>query len=357
MKRRYQQNQCNLIREHFREHPYFRLCKTVFDVFLDSHPTMILTPEQLFADASKTLDDILRTQDEEYCKSLWTNTYNMYREQDGTSCNIDDTKFEVAILFYSVMYALLAVNHSHYRGTLHRLLHQTIYKFFGNDKNLTGNRCIEIEKVLKPLVNKQTSEMLTWMEEYFVNVVSLTTEIDSLLHSSKPCKSKTKKDKNKSTLYTLYYNCNDKNLRTKRINFVRRKWEEWNWIETNTDIEDFEDFFDGKPRDCQLKWKANNAVLSLLIAELDKQYFITKQTGCSPRSVVINQFKRSYDKHTKRVDELDKLKIFWTIQLLDFKNSLALPQLPYRQGDDISDAALQEVFAGNLHITKDLNKS
>ena len=45
-----------------------------------------------------------------------------------------------------------------------------------------------------------------------------------------------------------------------------------------------------------------------------------------------------------------------TVKLLNYNVSLELPQLPYRQGEDISDNALQEVFAGNMHITKDLNK-
>ena len=78
--------------------------------------------------------------------------------------------------------------------------------------------------------------------------------------------------------------------------------------------------------------------------------------GCSSRAVVTNQFKKSYDKHDDRVDNNNKSRIEWIVRILNFKVPFELPQLPYNQGDDISDKALQEVFAGNLHITKDLNK-
>lgn len=101
----YQQNQWNKVKEHFREHPYYKFCKTVFDELQKLCPTMVMTPEQLFVDASLTLDSILQTGDKsaEQCHSLWTEKYNQYREQDQMTGSPEDTKAEVAMLFYMLI--------------------------------------------------------------------------------------------------------------------------------------------------------------------------------------------------------------------------------------------------------------
>ena len=78
MAKKYQQSQWDRLKEHFREHPYYKLCRTIFDMFQEACPTMVMTPEKLFVDASQTLDRILQTGDisKELCKSLWNDTYN-----------------------------------------------------------------------------------------------------------------------------------------------------------------------------------------------------------------------------------------------------------------------------------------
>lgn len=103
--KRYQQNQWNKLKEHFHDHPYYKLCKTVFDEFQKLCPTMVMTPEQLFVDAAQTLDSILITGDKfaERCHSLWTEKYNQYREQDQGTGDKSDTMAEVAMLFYMVI--------------------------------------------------------------------------------------------------------------------------------------------------------------------------------------------------------------------------------------------------------------
>ena len=351
--KRFQPNQCNKIREHFSEQPYYKLCQSVFEIFLRVCPSMVMTPEQLFSDAINTLDSIITTGDAStyYCKSLWNNTFITYREQDGTENDKDGTMTEVAMLFYMVMYGVMAVNNSHYRGTLLRTLHEAICRFYGREK------CFGLETMLRQPVNQHTADVLKWMETYFSSTESLSKEIESVLHPAKS-KGKTPTQKtNVPVLYTLNYLCEDDSLRIKRINFVRRKWEEWGWLEPNTNVTDFEHFFSGKPRDCQLKWNASNAVLSLLLVKLlGMTDCFGHTTGCSPRSVVMNQFKRSYDIHEERVDSINRSRIDWTVKLLNYNVSLELPQLPYHHGEDISDKALLEVFAGNMHITKDLNQ-
>ena len=172
----YQQNLYDKLNECFREHPYYKLCQTVFEVFLESCPTMVVTHEQLFVDASMTLDRILLNGDKlaERCHHLWTEKYNQYRKQDQTAGDKDDTKAEVATLFYMVMFGVTAVNHSHYRGTLQRTLHDSICKFYGTKE------CLDIEQKLQDPVNLHTDEMMDWMTEYFASKHSLTKEFDAL---------------------------------------------------------------------------------------------------------------------------------------------------------------------------------
>lgn len=174
----YQQNQDDKLKEHFREHPYHKLCRTVFGVFQEECPTMMMTPCQLFEDAAMTLDILLQTGDfsTERCQDLWTDKYAPYRERDGRNGGgaEETTKTEVAMLFYMVMYGLQAVNHSHYRGTLQRTLHACICKLYGMRK------CLDIERKLREPVNRHTAEIMAWMEEYFTGTGSLTEEIRSL---------------------------------------------------------------------------------------------------------------------------------------------------------------------------------
>lgn len=179
---KYQPNQCKLIRERFRDHSYYVLCLTVFDVFQELCPTMVMTPEQLFADASNVLDTILcaKEETEYYCKRLWTNVINEYHAQDMTAGDTNTTT-KVAMVFYSVMFALQAVNNSHYKGTLQKLLHDIIWDYYGKTKDSTINRCLDIERKLKPKVNLHSHDMFSWMQKYFVSRDTLTNSLSELL--------------------------------------------------------------------------------------------------------------------------------------------------------------------------------
>ncbi len=345
------------LKEHFRDNIYYKLCKAIHDVFLLHNSTILLSTEQLFVDAVITLDLLIDKKDKEgdYCKELWSNTLGKYRDRDSNHAGMEVSMAEVAMFIYSVIFGLTSINKAHFKGTLCRILHESVYRMWQTDKI---KHSVTIEPKLRPAVNVFTEDLIAWMKEYFDGTERLTKEISEVLTPPKANKNKKineiPKDK---TLFTLKYNCKDEVLRVKRINFVRRKWEEWGWIEKNTDVKDFECFFGGQPRDCQLKWKSSSSVLYLLISELLKQRKIfAKQTGCSARSVILNQFNVEYDNHKNRVDDTNKLRIEWSVEILNYFKPLNLPQLSYHQGEDISDAALQEVFTNNLHITKDLNK-
>lgn len=353
MVKRYQQNQYNKLKEHFREHPYYKLCKMVFDEFQKLCPTMVMTPEQLFVDAAQTLDDILQTGDKsaEQCSNLWTEKYNLYREQDQTAGDKDDTQAEVAMLFYMVMYGVATVNHSHYQGTLQRTLHECIHGLYGN-----GN-CTNIEQKLREPVNQHTIEMMAWMAEYFMSSQSLTKEIDLIFHPNRKAGTKEPRKKKETIYYTLPYKCPDVNTRVRRVNIIMRKWQEWKWIEEPKIVDDFDHFFDGEPRNCNLKWIGKPAaILTELLKQLLVQHYMNKATGVTARSIVLNQFGQKPSGNKERIDAQGWERINMTIYILDYNKPLPLPKKGKGEGDDISDLALQAVFARDLNITKDLNR-
>lgn len=351
MARKYQQNQPDKIKERFCEHPYYRLCKTVFKTFQEIYPTMVMTPEQLFEDASRTLDMILQTGDvtTELCQELWTEKYNQYRKRDQMAVSEDGTKTEVAMLLYMVMYGLMAVGHSHYRGTLHRTLHDSIWRLYGQKV------CIDVEQRLHGRVNQHTNEMLAWMMEYFTSTDSLTNELNMLFHPDrKPRESNKKKE---IIYYTLPYNCPDEATRVNRINIVMRKMQEWEWIEEPLTADDFDHFFDGDPRYCNLKWIGKpRAILTELIKQILNQHYMSKKTGVSARSIVMTQFGQAPSGNKERIDAQNWERIKLIVYILDYKKPLPLPKKGNNEGFDISDLALQSVLAKELHITKDLNR-
>ena len=144
----------------------------------------------------------------------------------------------------------------------------------------------------------------------------------------------------------------------KRVDIVYRKWIEWDWIDEETTAADFDAFFEGAPRYCNLVWKKNSTVLSFLLRNLlsylnrYKKKIITEQTGQSATSLVREQFGKTANFDEKRLKDEDWLRIKATVYLLDIFNPL-----PFREGGgdddfDTSDAALQAVLSGMLRQTK-----
>ena len=315
-----------------------------------------MTPEQLFVDAAQTLDRILCDGDisTEMCQDMWIGKFTQYRESDEKVGGKEDaTKTEVAVLFYAIMYALQTVNHSHFRGTLQKTLHDSIFKlYYGGDIK----RCLSVEQKLREPVNQHTIEMMKWMEVYFPSTESLTKEIELLLNPNRKTGTKVSK-KNKETIYyTLPYNCPDTNTRVKRVNIVMRKWQEWKWIEEPEFADDFDHFFDGEPRNCNLKWIGRLYILTELMKKLLEQHYMNKVTGLSARSIVKNQFAKTPSGNKDRIDSQNEERIKMTLYILDYNKPLPLPPKGKGEGEDISDLALQEVFAKELHVTKDLNR-
>lgn len=139
----------------------------------------------------------------------------------------------------------------------------------------------------------------------------------------------------------------------RRVSLVFRKFGEWKWIDKNTCSEDFDAFFEGNPRHCNIAWIANTTILTILLHELIQQDYIQPQTGLSAKSLVEKQFGKTPNSDRKRLDSTSDERIKLTCLILDVNNPL--PEA--RRGDseenyDASDEALQAIYTGLLHSTK-----
>ena len=139
----------------------------------------------------------------------------------------------------------------------------------------------------------------------------------------------------------------------KRVDIVFRKCTEWEWIDKNSKADDFDAFFEGEPRHCNISWTANTTILTILLQELIKQPYIQKQTGCSAKSLVEQQFGKTANSDRSRLDNISEERIQLILLILDINNPLPEPRGRGGAEDvDIKDAALKEIFAGQLRSTK-----
>ena len=138
----------------------------------------------------------------------------------------------------------------------------------------------------------------------------------------------------------------------KRVDLVFNKWNKWGWIDAQTATNDFDSFFEGEPRHCNITWKANTTLLTILLQELLEQPYITKQKRQSPSSMVRGQFGLTPNFDKKRLAEDDDFKIDVTVYLLNIDNPLPLRKGGEDDDHDTTDAALQAVLSGQLRSTK-----
>lgn len=142
--------------------------------------------------------------------------------------------------------------------------------------------------------------------------------------------------------------------KSKRVDIVFRWFNEWGWLDDETNPDDFEHFFEGKPRHCNLTWKGNGTILTILLRELIKQPYIIKQTGCTANSLVEQQFEKSPSFNRSRLTQEDEDHIKWVLYVLNPKNPLNDGQ---RRNDDEDDdfirlAVADAILSSELRIGK-----
>ena len=185
--------------------------------------------------------------------------------------------------------------------------------------------------------------------------------IQNIYYEKKPSSPKANKksekkptsDKPKTLKYYTHGNNGKLMEQRKRVTIVYRKLNEWGWIDDNTTANDFDSFFEGEPRHCNITWIANTTILTILLQELLKQPYLTEQTGCSAKSLVEQQFGKTANSDRTRLDEDAEEKIKLILLILDTRNFL--PEGRGRNTNeeyDIQDAALKAIFEGQLRSTK-----
>ena len=182
---------------------------------------------------------------------------------------------------------------------------------------------------------------------------SKTTYSKGVGNTSKKEREKKPSGKPKTLKYYMHGNNSVLIRQRKRVDIVFRKWNEWGWIDDSTSPDDFDAFFEGEPRHCNIAWMTNATILTILMQELLKQHYIEKQTGCSAKSLVENQFEKTPNSDKTRLDADSKEKIKLTLLILDIQNPL--PEGRGRNNEDefdIKDEALREIYAGKLRSTK-----
>lgn len=140
----------------------------------------------------------------------------------------------------------------------------------------------------------------------------------------------------------------------RRVHQIFNMWNRWGWIDEQTGIADFDAFFEGEPRHCNIAWKASSTILTILLQKLLKQTYIVRQTGCAAKSLVEQQFGKTANSDRSRLDTISEERIELTLFVLDPQNH----EIVFQKSDnlsemqDIQDAALMEIFAGHLRSTK-----
>lgn len=187
------------------------------------------------------------------------------------------------------------------------------------------------------------------------NVFHNNADKPATAKKSAPKKKSEKKVSDKPHTLKYYTHGNKGVLRKQRerVNIVFRKLNEWRWIGDKTAPDDFDNFFEGERRFCNITWTGNSTILTFLLQGLLQQPYIERQTNCSATSLVKKQFGKTANFDRSRLDQDAEVKIRLIILILDINNPLPERRNRETDGDyDTSDAALMEICSGNLRSTK-----
>lgn len=201
-------------------------------------------------------------------------------------------------------------------------------------------------------------------QQFFGPISNCTFMMPSATSSSKQKpkvakpKAKTERKSSGKPMTLKYYTHGNNGVlmrQRKMVHQVFKMWKRWGWIDEQTAIEDFDAFFEGVPKHCNITWTGSNTtILTIMLQNLLKQSYFEEQTGCAARSLVEQQFGKTANFDRTRLDNDMEKKINITLFVLDpqnydliFHNSDDLSKV-----EDIQDAAIQEILAGHLRSTK-----
>ena len=166
------------------------------------------------------------------------------------------------------------------------------------------------------------------------------------------------KKRNTSAPYTIRYINPNQQSRTKRLKMLMMCLQNLQWIVEPKSADDFYDLFDGKPRECNIKWTdtINQATIYYFLQQLLAQPYIEKVTGCSARSLMMNQFHISNPRADEKRITVDNKRIISRL-LVIIDPQKQLPTKPEDLTDDVADmnSTFWNYLEDGLHATKGIN--
>ena len=168
-------------------------------------------------------------------------------------------------------------------------------------------------------------------------------------HTTTNANTKTTKKTTSPIPYTICYVNPNTQSATQRLQLLMVALVRLKWINDPQNADDFMALFEGKSRECNIKWtdNINQATIYYFLRKLLEQPYIQKPNGCSARSLMQFQFHISNPRaDDKRVSNKSKKAIDILLKLIN-------PQvpLPSHQEDIIS-----EIFNSNLEIFNGLDE-
>lgn len=343
MNQRFQSEEIKRVSEQYADNELYKSISLIGPQ-LESEYQFGLCPEECFMDTLELLsgitekgEDILTETD-----NIWLRKYNEYKRFDR---HVDEEEIRkaVGIVFGFTILAIDSCSHPFYRYTLSGQLMQVVASHKFNDWQSTLDRIFSV-----PLSEG-------WLDTYLEEEPSISlSSSNKKPRTAKPKKKVERKSNDKPKTLKYYTHGNNGVLRKqrKRVDIVFSKWNDWGWLDDQTTTDDFDAFFEGEPKHCNISWKANSTILTILLQELLKQPYIGEQKKQSATSMVGEQFAMTANSDKKRLTDDDKFRIWATVFLLDINNPLPLRE---NGGDDdyeTTDAALQAVLSGQLRSTK-----
>lgn len=152
-----------------------------------------------------------------------------------------------------------------------------------------------------------------------------------------------------------YYQHGNKGLLRKqreRVDMLYKLWVRLGWIDRNTDPDDFDAFFEGKPRHCNITWTDNGTKLFFMLKELLLSNYIEKQSNCSATSMAKEQFCKTPCADRARLQKEDVRSIKLSLLILDTSIPLAEPKGRGDEEEDTAEAGLLELLDNGMKITK-----
>jgi len=227
------------------------------------------------------------------------------------------------------------------------------------DKKANAGKCL----YLLYLENVQEQAIIDFFT-FVITAQLISSDLIRLPQEKKTTKkkevrvAKTTKKRNTSVPYTIrYINANEQS-RTNRLRLLMLGLQKLQWIEEPKSIDDFMDLFNGAPRECNIKWTdtLNQATIYYFLQQLLEQPFIEKVTGCSARSLMMNQFHFDSPRaDEKRITTENKRIINHLISIINPQQEL--PTKSETITDDVADmnSTYWNYLEDGLHATKDIN--